>query len=58
MRPGGVLLKLAVVDGEVGSEVAAVAQRRYAAAERRGIEKKDSHVGLGKLFNWCGHIRF
>lgn len=49
MRPGGVLLELAVVDGEVRSEVAAVAQRRYAAAERRGIDKKDGHVGLGKL---------
>lgn len=46
MRPGGVLLKLAVVDGEVGSKVAAVAQRRYAAAEKQGLERK-SHVGSG-----------
>lgn len=32
--PGGVLLKLAVVDGEVGPEVAAVTQRSDTAAER------------------------
>lgn len=34
LRPGGVLLELAVVDGEVRPEVAAVTQRRDAAAER------------------------
>lgn len=35
LRPGGVLLKLAVVDGEVRPEVTAVTQRRDTAAERR-----------------------
>lgn len=34
LRPGRVLLKLAVVDGEVWPEVAAVAKRRDAAAGR------------------------
>lgn len=34
VRPGGVLLKLAVMDGEVRSEVTAIAQGRYAAAEK------------------------
>lgn len=33
LRPGGVLLKLAVVDSKVRSEVTAVTQRRDTAAE-------------------------
>lgn len=54
MRPGGVLLKLAVVDGEVGPEVAAVAQRRNAAAEKHGVEKNNSHVaGDEDMFLGC-----
>lgn len=34
LSPGGVLLKLAVMDGEVRPEVTAVAQRRDTAAGR------------------------
>lgn len=37
LRPGGVLLKLTVVDGEVRPEVAAVTQRRNTAARKENI---------------------
>ena len=49
--PGGVLLELVVVDGEVRSEVAAVAQWRYAAVTQAdGGDDEEWKTGLLCMF--------
>lgn len=54
LRPGGVLLKLAVVDCEVRPEVTAVTQRRDAAGERETQTERYRCLNYGFKALWTG----